>query len=362
VTASTPSAPNPTSHLRPGARIPRLDFLRAVSAGIVVIYHSGYVTVPAGFGVLTFFVISGFLITHLLLRENDATGNISFRDFYVRRSLRIFPPFYAYWIIAIALLLARHANIIWPQAICSLFYVGNYYQGLHGYPSSLFSHTWSLGVEEQFYLVWPAAFAFFRNRLRTFARVLAFLIPALWLYRSFLYFKGVAEPYLYTSFETRIDAILVGALFSILLHLGAVPRLIAELRRPRYLPITVTALVLSILGDGQLGFGYRYVVAYAIDPILLILLILQLVETPSMDWMDARPFAYLGAISYSTYLYQQIVIPFVTKVLPDQPKPLISVVCLLVTWAAASVSYYLVEKPFLGLKERFTARSVRADR
>ena len=103
-------------------------------------------------------------------------------------------------------------------------------------------------------------------------------------------------------------------------------------------------------------------VAYAIDPILLILLILQLVETPSMDWMDARPFAYLGAISYSTYLYQQIVIPFVTKVLPDQPKPLISVVCLLVTWAAASVSYYLVEKPFLGLKERFTARSVRADR
>jgi peptidoglycan/LPS O-acetylase OafA/YrhL len=353
---------NPASPLRPGARIPRLDFLRAVSAGIVVMYHSGYEAIPAGFGVLTFFVISGFLITHLLIREKEATGTISFRNFYIRRSLRIFPPFYVYWIIAIAALLLRHAKIIWPQAICALLYVNNYYQGLHNYPSSLFSHTWSLGVEEQFYLLWPAAFVLLRNRLGTLARGLLFLIPALWIYRSFLYFHGVSDPYIYTSFETRIDAILVGCLFAILLHINAAPRLMAQLRRRRYLPLTVAALALSVFGGGPLGLAYRDVVGFAIDPLLLMLLILQLIETPQAGWMDNRFIVYLGGISYSTYLYQQLVIPAVTSPMHGLPKPLISIACLAGAWIIASISFELVEKPFLRLKERFTARSVRADR
>lgn len=327
-----------------------------------MVYHSGYLAVPSGFGVLTFFVISGFLITHLLLRENETTGHISFRDFYIRRSLRIFPPFYAYWFLAVSLLLLRHAHIIWPQAICSLFYVANYYQGLHNYPSSLFSHTWSLGVEEQFYLLWPAAFALFRTRLATFARVLLFLVPALWVLRSVLYLRAVPEPYLYTSFETRCDAILVGALFSILIHLNAAPRLMAQLRRPIFLPLTIAALAATLLGEGQLGFGFRYVFAYAVQPILIMCFILQLINARSMDWMEVRPLVYLGTISYSTYLYQQLVIPFVSKALHSRPRPVVSFACLLVTWAVATLSHYCVEKPFLRLKQRFTAREVRADR
>jgi|UPI00047A7339 peptidoglycan/LPS O-acetylase OafA/YrhL len=360
--AAKPGIQNPANPLRPGSRIPRLDFLRAVSAGIVVMYHSGYETIPAGFGVLTFFVISGFLITHLLIREKESTGTISFRNFYVRRSLRIFPPFYVYWIIAIAALTVRHAKIIWPQAICALLYVNNYYQGLHNYPSSLFSHTWSLGVEEQFYLLWPAAFVLFRNRLGTLAKVLLFVIPALWVYRSFLYLHGVSDPYIYTSFETRIDAILVGCLFAIVLHLEAAPRLMEQLRQPRYLPLTLAALALSVFGGGPLGLAYRDVVGFAIDPVLLILLILQLIGTRRADWMDTRVIVYLGGISYSTYLYQQLVIPAVAGRLHSLPKPVISMACLVGTWLIASISFELVEKPFLRLKERFTARSVRADR
>jgi peptidoglycan/LPS O-acetylase OafA/YrhL len=361
-TERRPGIQDPHSPLRPGSRIPRLDFLRALSALIVVLYHSGYEAVDAGFGVLTFFVISGFLITHLLIREKEATGTISFRNFYIRRSLRIFPPFYVYWIIAIAALLLRHAKIIWPQAICSLLYVNNYYQGLHNYPSSPFSHTWSLGVEEQFYLLWPAAFVLFRNRLGALARGLLFLIPALWIYRSFLYFHGVSDPYIYTSFETRIDAILVGCLVAIALHLGLAQRLLMELRRPRYLPFTIAALLLSILGGGPLGNGYRDIVGFAINPILVILLILQLIETSSADWMENRIIVYLGGISYSTYLYQQLVIPAVAPKLHAYPKPLVSLICLIGTWIIAGISFELVEKPFLHLKERFTARSVRADR
>lgn len=240
--------------------------------------------------------------------------------------------------------------------------MANYYQGFHNYPSSLFSHTWSLGVEEQFYLMWPAAFAYFRNRLATLARVLLFLIPTLWVLRSVLYFRGIAEPYLYTSFETRCDAILVGALFSILIHLNAAPRLIAQLRRPIFLPLTIAALAATLLAEGPLGFGFRYVFAYAVQPILIMCLILQLIDACSMNWMEARPLVYLGTISYSTYLYQQLVIPFVSKALHSRPKPVVTFACLLVTWAIATLSHYCVEKPFLRLKQRFTAREVGAER
>jgi peptidoglycan/LPS O-acetylase OafA/YrhL len=360
---AAPAADLSASPLIPGSRIPKLDFLRAVSAGIVVFYHSGYQAIPAGFGVLTFFVISGFLITHLLLREKEATGTISTGNFYIRRALRIFPPFYVYWIVAVIALNLRYANIIWPQAISSLLYVGNYYQGLHNYPSSPFSHTWSLGVEEQFYLLWPFAFILLRNRLTTLVRGLLVLIPALWIYRAVLHFRGVSDAYIYTSLETRIDAILVGCLFAILIHLGMAPRLMRFVSRARLLPFTVTALLLSIFVGGRYGNAYRDVVGFSIDPLLVMLLILQLVDwKKSGDWMDSRPITYLGGISYSTYLYQQLVIPAVALVLPFAPRPLFALACLAGTWAVASVSYYLVEKPSFRLRHRFTAPSVQADR
>lgn len=358
-TAELPEIEIPGGLLRPGARIPCLDFLRAISAAIVVIYHSGYQTIPAGFGVLTFFVISGFLITHLMIREKEATGTISFRDFYIRRSLRIFPAFYVYWIIAIAVLTLRHAKIIWPQAICSFFYVNNYYQGLHNYPASPFSHTWSLGVEEQFYLLWPGAFLLFRNRLPLLARTLLFLIPALWIYRALLHIYGISDPYIYTSFETRVDAILVGCLFALLLHLGFAPRLMAKLSSSRYLLPTIGALLLSIYCGG--GNAYRDIVGFAIDPLLVMLLILQLIRSRHVEWMESRPFTYLGNISYSTYLYQQLVIPTIVFGLHISFQPMVTVLCLVATWLIASASFELVEKRFLLLKRRFTARAVLAD-
>ena len=354
---------NPASPQHPGSRIPRLDFLRAVSAAIVIIYHTGYSTVPADFGVLTFFVISGFLITHLLLREREKTGTISFRNFYVRRALRIFPPFYVFWVVAVAAsTLRHHERIIWPEAISALFYVNNYYHGLHNYPHTIFSHTWSLGVEEQFYLLWPAAFLLFHNRLGRLARALFLLIPALWLYRAAIHIKGISDSYIDNSFETRVDAILVGCLFAILLHLDLAPRLMARLSSPRYLPLTLGLLLLSILGGAPFGAAYRDIVGHAIDPILVALLILQLISTRSADWMDARPIVYLGSISYSTYLYQQLVIPVVGYGLGFAPKPIIALACIVVAWIVAALSHQFVEKPFLRMKAQFTARPISADR
>ena len=332
-------------------RLPKLDFLRAVSAGVVIAYHYGVGAVPAGFGVLTFFVISGFLITILLLKENGKTGTISLKDFYIRRSLRIFPAFYVYWALIVGgILIMKPSRLPVTQAICSFLYVGNYYQGLHGYPSTLLSHTWSLGVEEQFYLLWPGIFVLLRHRLGGLLRGLLIAIPCLWLYRAALVYKGVADAYIYTSFETRIDAILVGCLLAIVLYTGAAQGLMAELRRPRYIPLVLIGLALSLFGGYRLTENYKNVFGFAIDPILVGLLLLQLTAVKGWAWLDSKPISYLGRISYSTYLYQQVVLPVVH---PRLPHSISLAGCFVAIWAVAALSYELVEKPFLKLKRRF---------
>ena len=330
-------------------KIEKLDILRALSAAVVVLYHTGFNYFPPGFGVLAFFVISGFLITFLMLRENESSGTVSLKNFYIRRSLRIFPAFYVYWlVVVIGNRVHHHSQMNWPQAICSLFYVTNYYQGLHGYPSSGLSHTWSLSVEEQFYLLWPWVFYFFRNRLSLLKQVLLVAIPLLWVYRFGLQMSGVDEAYIYTAFETRVDAILVGGLLAILIFTAKGRGFVSEMRRARYLPIPLIGLALSAHA-GQ-TFYYRNVFGFAIDPVLVALLIGQLTAARWGGWMDSAPISYLGRISYSTYLYQQIIHPVLTRFLPER-FALFAI--LPAVWLVAAISYECVEKPFLRLKKHF---------
>jgi peptidoglycan/LPS O-acetylase OafA/YrhL len=330
-------------------RLAKLDFLRALSAGIVVAAHYGSTAIPAGFGVLTFFVISGFLITHLLLRESQRTGTISLRNFYVRRSLRIFPALYVFWVAAVVALLVHHNKVQWGAAICALLYVENYYQGLH-WVGSFFTHTWSLGVEEQFYILWPGIFLLSRKSLPGLMRGLLVAIPCLWVYRAVLQYAGVSDEYIYTSFETRIDSILVGCLLSVVLFTGAAAKVVNEVRRARYIPLVVGLLLLSVLYFETHAPNYRNVIGYAIDPVLLAVLIAQLTSMNGWEWMDAAPISYLGRISYSTYLYQGLVVLLLKPYIPARFS---IVTYFLGIWVVAALSYELVEKPFLKLKRRF---------
>ena len=218
--------------------LPKLNGLRALSAFIVVVYHYGFY-VPAGFGVLTFFVMSGFLITWLLLKEHDRTGSVSLRAF-----------------LAVILLSVAGVRIIWPQAWASFFYVANYYQGLNGYPSSAFSHTWSLGIEEQFYLLWPLAFLLLGNRPRlTLARLIG-CIAAINVYRIILHSVGVPEEYIYTALDTRLDHLLVGCAIAVALKHRMGPRVWEVVARRDALPVIV-GLLASIICGKVYGIPYR---------------------------------------------------------------------------------------------------------
>jgi peptidoglycan/LPS O-acetylase OafA/YrhL len=325
--------------------IPKLDALRFVSALLVMLYHFGY-PIPAGFGVVCFFVISGFLITWLLLVERDQTGDTSLKGFYLRRAFRIFPAFYVYWALVIGIRIVRRHGVLWGQAAASFFYVCNYYQGTHGYPESMLSRTWSLGVEEQFYLLWPFLFWKVSGDRRKLLKLLAGIIGGIWILRLGLYFAGVPEAYLYTAFECRADAIFIGCALAIGLRERLLDRVVNALCRrwPRLIP-THILLVVSLWMHQRYGINYRDPVGNIVDPLLFAVLIVQLI---GIDWrplrvLDARPIRYLGLISYSTYLYHGLVpvpefLPVFLKVAPS--------------YLMAAASYTFVEKPFLRMRDR----------
>ncbi len=202
------------------SHLPSLDGLRATAVFLVVFYHADIAWASGGLGVLAFFVLSGFLITWLLLKEEERSGTISLKSFYARRSLRIFPAFYAYWLLVTAALLLVQKRYVVAQAISSLFYVTNYYQALHGDPNTDFSHTWSLAVEEQFYLLWPVFFLLLKNA-RNRLKFLIGAVVGISLYREILVFLVHRDQgYIYEAFDTRADHLLIGCLLAVALRGG----------------------------------------------------------------------------------------------------------------------------------------------
>ena len=200
-----------------------LDGLRALSVLCVVYGHllwvpsfpfKGLVRVlnPAGLGVNVFFVISGFLITTILLKEKDATGRVSLRRFYLRRSLRIFPAYYVFLICVFALAFAGVIALERSDYLYTLSYTFN----LKGHQATWWvGHTWSLAVEEQFYLLWPLCVS--RLRTTTLTRLAIGFVAAGPVCRALLLFAPVAiADHWYFALPAVGDPIAVGALIALL--------------------------------------------------------------------------------------------------------------------------------------------------
>ena len=340
---------------RPDRRIPSLDGLRALSISLVLLGHlRGTAGLPpsanqallaawrigdlANFGVRVFFVISGFLITGILLRELDASGNISLRRFYSRRAWRIFPPYVAFLVVVATLVAGRQIALRPNDLVHAATYTMNYHQDR----SWWVGHLWSLSVEEQFYLLWPLTLVLLGRR-RGMLAALAFVIiaPVARLLPVQLWHStaGVGE-----TFGTVGDSIAAGCLLA-----GCREALWAREWYRRLLSsqaIVAAGVVVSFL----LQHWYRpsLLIGMTAANLAIALAVDHCVRFPSRPFgrlLNARPIAYVGTLSYSIYLWQQ---PFINRtddrLLTHMPLNLVGAA------TAALLSYYLIERPALRIR------------
>jgi peptidoglycan/LPS O-acetylase OafA/YrhL len=337
-----------------------LDGLRALSIAIVFIAH--YVPVvtpnhlwlekvfPGMFGVNIFFVISGLLISSILLGEYRATGTIGLRNFYIRRLLRLSPALLVY--VAVIYLLYRWQD---PAAdgwafIAAATYAANYYQAWTG---GTFYHMplWSLAVEEHFYLIAPAAMLLVCRwnpaRLLPIAALAAL--------------GGLADAEaIYHRTDTRFDVLLFGLMLAVVMAGRPRPgsregRLAALVRHRAGLGIGLGLIALSIVYRDE---AFRMTFRYSLQGLGLFFVLGWIVFSREhlaealRNRLEHPALRFLGRISYSLYLWHLTLLMFAVFLWPALP-PLAGVGIGLVSIGVAIASYYWIEQPFLGLRRHF---------
>ncbi len=347
------------ARLTRSSHIPALDAVRGAAAWLVVVGHTLGPPALGHLAVSVFFVLSGFLITWLLVRESETTGRISLRDFYIRRTLRIFPAFYVFWFVCIGAAMLRHMAIPWGEAWSSFFYLGDYYSALHSVHSyQIMGVTWSLGVEEKFYLLWPFIFATLHQNPRKLFRFAIGAIAVIWLYRIVMCLSFSLPPdYLRYAFESRFDNILYGCALALGFKLLKIEPLLAMADRIKILPLVFGAMLLALaMAESRISPRFTYIFGMALGSFLVVLMLIQLVFLGALrgwTWLDHPVLRFFGRISYSLYLYHIVVIASVLHFLPHLQLRWAYPLMYLGSAAAAYTSYRVVEKPFLRLKHRF---------
>ena len=344
--------------------LPGLDGLRAIAVLAVILYHAGLGWLPGGFlGVEVFFVISGYLITALLLGEWRRNLALDFRTFWLRRARRLLPALYLLLLVSLALAVVRLPDQVARlrgDAIASFFYVLNWFYIVRqqsyfeavGRPS-LFQHLWSLAIEEQFYLFWPPLLALglrVLNRRRLLAALLlAAAASSLWM--AFLYRPGVDTSRLYYGTDTRASGLLLGSA----LALGWAPwrpskwatrARIAWLDRAGIGALLIVLLLFLRLDQSQ-AFLYRG--GFALLDLATTVLIAGTIAPGAQILpllLDNRPLRWIGERSYSFYLWHW---PIFAATRPQLDLPLggvpLLILRLALTFLCAALSYRYVERP-----------------
>jgi peptidoglycan/LPS O-acetylase OafA/YrhL len=342
--------------------IPSLDGIRAVSFFIVFLAHAGLSkAVPGGFGVTVFFFLSGYLITTLLRLEHERSGSISFRRFYLRRALRILPPFYVVLALALAGFLAGWvAGPVTPGAAAAqALHVANYWTIFRGEPGIAMGTGvyWSLAVEEHFYLLFPLLFLALRRLVREPARealVLWTLSAAILAWRCVLVFHfHSAENRTYMASDTRFDSLLYGCALAIWGNpvLDGPSRLPEPVWKRGLVPGAVAALLFTFVYRQP---AFRETFRYTIQGIALTVLFIAAIRFPrwgAFRLLNHPRVAFVGVLSYSLYLVHHVVLGALARSLDLNPV-LRGAAALLVSLALAYAIHRAIERPCARLRRR----------
>lgn len=351
----TDSETRPTS-----ATIPSLDGIRAIAVALVVFAHSGLEhRVPGGLGVTIFFVLSGYLITTLMRIEHVRLGGIDYRNFYLRRLLRLMPPLLI--VVVVTAVLARFgvidAEYTAGGLFATLFYFGNYYviaHDYHGIPQGI-GVVWSLAVEEHFYIFYPflAAFLLRRTRATRAALILALLCAAVLAWRYWLTLHGVADEYINMATDTRIDAILIGCIVALWRNPWIDRQQVQA--RPHDWPFLIACLAVLAASLLYRDEFFRHTLRYTLQGLaiagLLYLSVLRSRQAP-FRWLSSRPLVYLGGVSYSVYLTHHVILFALAKHWPQLNAFTILVATLFITLGIAELMRRWVEQPVARLRKR----------
>lgn len=363
---SLPSPLEPRERVAELGYRPALDGLRALAIVAVLLYHTGGLLPGGTVGVDLFFVLSGFLITTLLLEERSATGSLSLRSFYHRRVIRLLPALVV--LLAVFLLLsAVVATAVQGSLGKDLFGVVagiGYFSNIAmtaepttiSMPAEL-RHLWSLAAEEQFYLVWPVVLCFvLRGRVRV-ALIVVGAGAVLMSARQFqLYADGASWERIGFGIDTRNVSILAGCMLALLLALPGRPRL----EKAAWLgpPAAACVVAFFFVDFGRQLFAGPLIV-FAICCAMLILGVLD-GRSPLARALSLSPIVFVGRLSYSLYLWH-----FPVFVILEVNKPGVvpaAVPAIAITVALALASYYLIEVPFLRRKPQRRAITRSAQR
>jgi peptidoglycan/LPS O-acetylase OafA/YrhL len=369
----------PADGLQP-PRWPALDGLRAVAVLAVIIYHFGLL--PGGYlGVDLFFVLSGFLITSLLIREWDRRrGHISFRDFYVRRVLRLFPALGCVIAVAVALtgLLELTGPPSNPRYVAGTLeglpfvvtFAGNWARALD--PAStlgslgMLGHTWSLAIEEQFYLLWPALFVLLmRHRFSRGSMALALALVAVteMVYRVAA-FAGYGSQRIYYGTDTHSDGLLIGCAIAFWLashqSTRAYQRAGGLLKGATGLATAVLAalFVLGTLSRAPIDIPLAVLACGAI----VVGTVAGRLPVFLGRLLSSEGAVLIGRRSYGLYLWHYVVLGAASALFPAEvfsPRRIVLAVTVgalfIITFIVTELSYRFVELPALRLKRRFRA-------
>jgi len=351
---------------REALSIPSLDGLRAASFFLVFLGHAGLpyipVAIPAGFGVTVFFFLSGYLITTLLRLEVEQQGKINFKHFYMRRVLRIWPPFYLVLAGACALTLggALGGELEGPSVMSQAFHYANFWVINHtakGMPPGTIVY-WSLAVEEHFYLVFPALYAFLvraklsgkQQRSLFFAMCGVTLVWRLVL----IHLLGASFERTYLGSDTRFDSMLFGCALAVYGNpaLDLPKKLRPSLADIAFFVAGIAVLLASFIYRSEV---FRETFRFTVQGLGLYPVFVTAVRFPEwgpMRLLNLRFMRFLGTISYSLYLVHHMVIIFVDRhgLRPTISGPL----SLLSSIAIATAIWLLVERPFTRLRKRLT--------